>query len=628
MKKTFFVSTAIDYPSTDPHVGHAYEKICADVIARFKRLQGFEVHFSTGTDEHGLKIQRYAERAGEQPKEFVDRMSNKFRKFCDELHISYDDFIKTTEERHIKTVQNIFNQIYQVGDIYKGIYEGLYCNECETFYSKEELIEGKCPIHKKEPERVEEECYFFRMSKYRDEILKFIETNQNFILPESRRNEILNRLKVPLKDLCVSRTSFSWGIPLPMDKRHVLYVWVDALSNYLSTIGYPDGEFNKFWPADVQFIGKDIAWHHCVIWSSLLLSLGLPLPKKIFVHGFITVNGQKISKSLGNAIDPVYLVKKYSSDAVRYFLIRDIPLGEDGDFSEEVLITRLNDELADILGNLVHRILSFIYTKFNGEVPKPNELNKQDREVISMIESAPSSVGKHIEELNLGAGLREIIRLAKFGNKYFNDSEPWRTIKDNPERCATTLYVCSQLMRSLAIMLVPYLPSTSEKIWKSLDLSGSVHDHRWESAGELALKHGHKILKPEPLFEKISNKKIVAKTEEKSQKNQAHTVKGEDFAKLDIKIGKILEVEHIPKSKKLLKISVDLGGERRTIVAGLADHYRPEELVGKHVAVVLNMEPVQLMGVKSEGMLLAAEDGEVVSILTIEKSVKPGAKVR
>ena len=628
MKRAFFISTAIDYPSTDPHLGHAYEKICADVIARFKRLQGFEVHFSTGTDEHGLKIQRYAERAGERPREFVDRMSNKFKKFCDELHISYDDFIRTTEERHIKTVQTIFNKLYQVGDIYKGVYEGLYCTECETFYSKEELIDGKCPIHKKEPERVEEECYFFRMSKYRDEILKFIKNNQNFIRPESRRNEILNRLKGPLKDLCISRTSFSWGIPLPMDKRHVLYVWVDALSNYLSTIGYPDGEFKKFWPADVQFIGKDIAWHHCVIWSSLLFSLGLQLSKKIFVHGFLTVNGQKISKSLGNVIDPVYLAEKYSSDAVRYFLIRDIPLGEDGDFSEGVLITRLNDELADILGNLVHRVLTFIYSKFNGEVPKSGELNQQDQEVINLIENTPSSVGKHIEELNLGAGLREIIKLAKFGNKYFNDSEPWRTIKDDPERCATTLYVCAQLMRSLAIMLIPYLPSTSEKIWKSLNLSGSVHERKWESAAELGLKHGHKIEKPEPLFEKMPDK-AIAKNGEKSQKNQTlNTVKGGDFEKLDIRIGKIENVEQIPKSKKLLKLSVDLGGERRTIVAGLAEHYSAEELVGKHVAVVLNMEPVQLMGVKSEGMLLAAEDGKIVSILTIEKSVKPGAKVR
>jgi len=358
----------------------------------------------------------------------------------------------------------------------------------------------------------------------------------------------------------------------------------------------------------------------------MLLSAGYKLPKKFLVHGFLTVDGQKISKSLGNVIDPVYLAKKYSSDAVRYFLIRDIPLGEDGDFSERVLITRLNDELADILGNLVHRVLSFIYSKFKGEVPKPGELNRQDREVFRLIESTPPSVGKHIEEFNPGAGLREIIKLAKSGNKYFNDSQPWRSIKEDPKGCATTLYVCVQLVRSLAIMLAPYLPSTSEKLWGSLNLPGGVHEQRWDSAAETGLRPGHKMGKPEPLFGKMSNESIGKQTE--GQKNIPNIVTEKDFSKLDIRIGKILEAEPIPKSKKLLKLSIDVAGERRTLVAGLAEHYSPEELVGKHVAVVLNMEPVQLMGVKSEGMLLAAVDEEGVSVLTVDKPVKPGARVR
>lgn len=619
----FYLTTPVYYINDVPHIGHAYTTVVADVLARWHRLKGDDVFFLTGLDENSVKtVQAAKERGFDDVQKYSDRMAENWKEVWRALNISNDGFIRTSEERHKKTVKDFFMKVFENGDIYKGEYEGLYCEGCEAFYTEGDLVDGKCPLHKTVPKRVKEENYFFKLSKYQDKILKYIES-PDIIQPSSRRSEVISFIKAGLRDTSVSRPNPGWGIPVPVDRDSVIWVWFDALLNYVS------GADEKYWPVDLQIVGKDILRFHCIIWPGMLLSAGYKLPRKFLVHGFLTVNGQKISKSLGNAIDPVYIAKKYSSDALRYFLIRDIPLGEDGDFSEEVLVTRLNDELADILGNLVHRVLSFIYTKFNGEVPKPSELNKQDREVISMIESAPSSIGKHIEELNLGAGLREIIKLAKFGNKYFNDSEPWRTIKDDPERCATTLYVCSQLMRSLAIMLVPYLPSTSEKIWKSLGLPGSVHNHKWESAGELALKHGHKIVKPEPLFEKMSNKKLMVKSEEKSQKKQApSTIKGEDFEKLDIKIGKILEVEHIPKSKKLLKISVDLGGERRTIVAGLAEHYRAEELVGKHVAVVLNMEPVQLMGVKSEGMLLAAEDGEVVSILTIEKSVKPGAKVR
>jgi methionyl-tRNA synthetase len=619
----FYLTTPVYYINDLPHIGHAYTTVVADVLARWHRLKGNDVFFLTGLDENSVKtVQAAKERGYEVVKKYADKMAENWKEVWQALNISNDGFIRTTEERHKKTVENFFMKVFENGDIYKGEYEGLYCEGCEAFYTESDLVDGKCPLHKTVPKRVKEENYFFRLSKYQDKILKYVE-DPDIIQPSSRRSEVISFIRSGLRDTSVSRPSSGWGIPVPVDKKSVLWVWFDALLNYIS------GVDEKYWPADLQIVGKDILRFHCIIWPGMLLSAGYKLPKKFLVHGFLTVKGQKISKSLGNAIDPVYLAKKYSADALRYFLIRDIPLGEDGDFSEEVLITRLNDELADILGNLVHRVLSFIYTKFNGEVPKPGELSKQDRELISLIESAPSSVGKNIEELNLGAGLREIIRLAKTGNKYFNDSEPWRAIKVDPEGCATTLYVCSQLMRSLAIILLPYLPSTSEKIWRSLDLSDSVHDQKWESAGELVLKPGHKITKPEPIFEKMATEKSMVKPEEKSQKKQfPNTIKGEDFAKLDIKIGKILEVERIPKSKKLLKISVDLGTERRTIVAGLAEHYSAEQLVGKHVAVVLNMEPVQLMGVKSEGMLLAAEDGEIVSILTIEKSVKPGSKVR
>jgi methionyl-tRNA synthetase len=628
MQKKFFISTAIDYPSLEPHIGHAYEKICADIVARFKRLQGFRVHFSTGTDEHGLKIQRSAERAGVHPKQFVDEMSKKFQECWKKLNISYDDFIRTTDEKHVKAVEQIFRRIYEAGDIYKGVYSGLYCVDCETYYTEKELIDGMCPVHKRKPEIVEEEGYFFRMSKYQDKILEHIEKDPDFIRPESRRNEIISRLKEPLRDLCISRTGFDWGIPVPNDEKHVIYVWVDALINYLSTIGYPNPEFKEFWPADLHVIGKDIAWHHCVIWSSILLSLGLELPKKIFVHGFITVDGQKISKSLGNVIDPAYLAEKYSADAVRYFVIRDIPLGEDGDFSENILRTRLNDELADILGNFVHRVLSFAHNNFNGEVPEPGEMSTQDREILEQIKITSSTVENAFENLDLGGGLREIIKLAKLGNKYFNDEQPWRTLKENPRRCATAIYVCIQLVRSLAIMLAPYLPSTSEKIWRILNLPGKVHEQRWNSASEVGLKQGHKINRPEPLFMKLENKQIVAEKKKELPEKEEKFVTPEEFSRLDIRVAKIVEAKRVPNSKKLLEIKIEMEGERRTIVAGIAEHYSPEELMDKHIIVIANMKPVKLMGIRSEGMLLAAEDDGRVSILTVDRPVKSGSKVR
>lgn len=617
----FYVTTPIYYINDVPHIGHAYTTIVADVLARWHRLGGDDVFFLTGLDENSVKtVQAAKERGFEDVQKYADEMAENWKKVWKALYISNDGFIRTTEDRHKKTVKDFFTKIYEKGDIYRGKYEGRYCEGCEAFLTESDLVDGKCPLHKKVPKLVKEENYFFKLSKYQDKILKYVE-GPDVIQPSSRRSETISFVKGGLRDTSISRPNAGWGIQVPVDPKSVLWVWFDALLNYISGA-------EKYWPADLHIVGKDILRFHCTLWPGMLLSAGYKLPKKFLVHGFLTVDGQKISKSLGNVIDPVYLAEKYSSDAVRYFLIRDIPIGEDGDFSEKVLITRLNDELADIVGNLVHRVLSFIYSKFNGEVPKPGELNRQDREALQLIESATSAVGKHIEEFNLGAGLREIVKLAKFGNKYFNDSEPWRSIKDDPKRCATTLYVCAQLVRSLAIMLDPYLPSTGEKLWKSLNLPGSVHEQRWDSAAEPGLKPGHKIGKPEPLFEKLSNEAISKKSGGSKNPQTSVTVTGQDFAKLDIRIGKIIEAEPIPKSKKLLKLSIDFAGERRTVVAGLAEHYSPRELVGKHVAVVLNMEPVHLMGVKSEGMLLAAEDENGISILTIDKPVKHGARVR
>ena len=611
-KKSFFISTAIDYPSTPPHLGHAYEKICADVIARFKRLKGFEVHFSTGTDEHGLKIQRSAEKAEKKPEEFVDLMSSKFKKLCDELNISYDDFIRTTEERHSEVVRLIFEKLYQRGDIYKGIYEGPYCTECETFYSEKELVDGKCPVHERKAEWIKQECYFFRMGKYREEILSHIKENPNFIRPESRRNEILSRLKEPLRDLCVSRTDFEWGVKLPIDERHVIFVWVDALSNYLTTIDYPTEKFRKFWPADLHLIGKDISWHHCVIWSSLLLSIGLPLPERIFVHGFVTYKGEKLSKSKGVVIDPIHLSEEYSADALRYFLIREIPFGEDGGFSEESLKKRLNTELADVFGNFVHRVLTFTQNHFGGKAAEGRINKKLEAEISGRMEK----VERLLEELKVTQALEEVMAIAKRGNEYFQSSEPWESIKSNPQKAADCLLNCVNLVKVLCVALSPFMPSKCDGLTKQLNFKiGS-----WEQTKKFDIEPGHPIGKPSVLFAKV-------RTNPHSRPARAQ-VSIKDFEKLDIRMGEVKKAEKISGSEKLVKLELELAGERRTVVAGIAMHYSPEELVGKQVAVVTNLEPVKLMGIKSEGMLLAVEDERGIHLLTADKPVRPGAKVR
>ncbi len=612
MRKKFFITTAIDYPSTMPHLGHAYEKICADVIARFKRIQGFETHFSTGTDEHGQKIQRYAESERKSPHEFVDHMSSKFRELCDKLNISYDDFIRTTEERHLKVAREVFEKICRAGDIYKGIYVGLYCTECETFYSEEDLIEGKCPVHKKKVEKVEEESYFFKMSKYKNKILDHIKKNPNFIQPVGRKNEILKRLKEPLKDLCISRTSFNWGIPLPTDEKHVLYVWVDALTNYLTTIDYPTDKFQKFWPADLHLIGKDISWHHCVIWSSVLLSLGLSLPKRIFVHGFVTYKGEKLSKSKGVMIDPIHLSEEYSADALRYFLIREIPFGEDGGFSEESLKKRLNTELADVFGNFVHRVLTFTRNHFGGEVAG----GKIDKKLEAETRERMERVEELLEGLKLTQALEGIMAIAKRGNEYFQSSKPWETIKRNPKKAADCILNSANLLKVLCVGLSPFMPSKCDELAKQLNFKIVS----WEQTKKFDIEPGHQIEKPSVLFAKV-------RTNPHSTPAKAQ-VSIKDFEKLDVRIGEVKKAEKIPSSEKLLKLELEIAGERRTIVAGVAEHYSPEKLLGKQVAVVTNLEPAKLMGIKSEGMLLAAEDESGIHLLTADKPVKPGAKVR
>ncbi|MBN1896707.1 MAG: methionine--tRNA ligase [Candidatus Aenigmarchaeota archaeon] len=495
--KKFLITTAIDYPSGKPHMGHAYEKICTDVIARYKRLSGFDVHFSTGTDEHGMKIQRCAEREKKTPKEYVDGMVEYFKALCDALNISQDDFIRTTDDKHRKTAQGIFKGIFDKGEIYKGSYEGLYCVDCETYYTEKDLRDGKCPVHGTAPDNVSEESYFFQMGKYREKLLEHIRKHPDFIQPDSKRNEIVNRLMNPLKDLSVSRTSFSWGVPVPIDENHVQYVWMDALINYLSTVGWPSPKAKEFWPTAVHIIGKDIVWHHTVIWGSILMAAGIPLPKTVYVHGFVNIKGAKMSKSSGTVVDPVGLAEKYGADPLRYFLVSEIPFGDDGDFSVESLVTRNNDELLNNLGNLVNRVLTFIYNKNGGNVTEHKDFDSADKALIKSMESYPKKVAKYIDDFNLQAALDGIMKLSKEGNEYFQQKEPW---KNDYSNC---LYIGANLLRSLAIMLSPFIPESAEKIWKYLNLPGSVHKQKWESAAKLDVKGKHKINKPEPLFTRL-----------------------------------------------------------------------------------------------------------------------------
>jgi methionyl-tRNA synthetase len=494
----FLITTAIDYPSGRPHLGHAYEKICTDVIARYKRLQGFTVHFSTGTDEHGMKILRCAQKEGKTPQEYVDAMSAHYRELCSALSISYDDFIRTTEKRHVKTAQEIFRRIHAKGEIYKGVYEGLYCVDCETYYMRKDLPGDKCPVHGTEPDVVREESYFFQMGKYREKLLEHIKKHPEFILPESRRNEIVSRLKEPLKDLSVSRTGFNWGVPVPIDERHVQYVWMDALINYLSTVGWPDEKSEKFWPTAMHVIGKDIVWHHTVIWGSILMAAGIKLPKTVFVHGFVNIRGEKMSKSKGTVVDPIKLAEEYGADPLRYFLVSEIPFGEDGDFSAEALVARNNGELVNNLGNLVNRILTFVQSKNGGKIPKPGAFDSLDSQVEKKICGHVDRAAELLDALNLQGALDELMKLSKFGNEYFQAKEPWR--KEN----ANCLYLGANLLRSLAITMSPFIPQSAEKIWGYLNMEGSVHKQKWESAKEMKIAGGHTIRKPEPLFRKFN----------------------------------------------------------------------------------------------------------------------------
>lgn len=601
----FYITTPIYYINAVPHIGHAYTTIIADVLARWHRLRGDDVFFLTGLDENSAKTVEAAKEKGfADVQSYSDSMADMWLGTWKMLGISHDDFIRTTQERHQKNVRELFERIKERGDIYRGVYEGLYCEGCEGYYTEDDLVDGKCPLHLTMPKRLREENYFFRLSKYRDRILKHIEDNPEFIQPEARRNEVASFLRKGLKDVSITRQGQEWGIKVPGEPDQTIWVWFDALTNYLLP--------KECWPADAHVIAKDIIRFHCVVWPGMLLSAGLELPKRIFAHGFLTVEGQKISKSLGNVIDPAYLIEKYSADVVRYFLIREVSFGQDGNFSEVGLQARLNDELADTLGNFVHRVLTFIRDRFGSKVPDGKLDKALEDETLKRLER----VEQLLLELKVTQALEEIMGIARRGNEYFQSSKPWDTIKREPEKASSCMLTCANLAKALCVTLAPFMPSVSANLAKQL----RVEVNGWDQAKKFDVKPGHQIGEPSALFAKLKTNN--------PQKHNPALISIDEFGRLDIRVGKVISAEKIEKSKKLLKLEVDMGKEKRTLAAGIAEHYAPEDLVGKSIAVVTNLEPAKLMGVTSEGMLLAAEDERGVSIFTPDKPVKPGSKVR
>ncbi|MFH1105865.1 MAG: methionine--tRNA ligase [Candidatus Aenigmatarchaeota archaeon] len=615
-KEKFYVTTPIYYINSTPTIGSAYTTIFADAIARFWRLKGRDVFFLTGLDENSIKTVKAAEKSGKDVKQYADEMAGRWKSAWKALRISNNDFIRTTEERHRKNVEKFFSLVYKNGDIYKGKYSGLYCDGCEAFVLESELVNGNCPHHNKPPKKIEEENYFFRLSKYQKRLVEYIEKNPDFIQPEKRRHEILNFAKAGLNDISISRPGISWGIQLPTDKTQVIWVWFDALINYLA----PGGR----WPADLHIVGKDILRFHALIWPAMLLSAKHELPKEIFAHGFFTDEGRKISKSLGNSADPVYLAGKYSLNALRYYLLINLPHGEDGDFSESALVTRFNNELVANVGNFIHRTLSFIHSHYEGIVPAPEgKLEKSaeagSRELQEKTKKLAGVVGAEIENNRVDRALKKILEFSGACNQYFQSEQPWSN-----KRNGACLYNCANAIKSLAIVLAPFIPDASEKIWEQLNLKGAVSEQRWDSLEKI--KPGHKIKKPEIAFKKIEEEKI------KESGGAINVMKLgelsiEDFEKLGLRIGKVGSCEKIKDSNKLLRLIIDLGAEKRQCVAGIAQYYKPEELSGKNIVVVTGLKPVRLMGVESQCMLLAT-DSEIPVLLTIEKDVRPGTKIR